>query len=137
MRGLAASLSGLVFAATTAGAEGPVLSVELNKLEAQEQACQAYLVIGNATPLAFEALVLDLVMFDPDGVISKRLAVDVAPLRPGRTSVKVFSMQGVDCAGIGRLLVNDVLDCAAGAETPADCFGLIETTSRAAVEMIN
>ncbi|MEM6972934.1 MAG: Tat pathway signal sequence domain protein [Pseudomonadota bacterium] len=121
--------------ADTAAEAGGIM-IELNKLEPQEGACQAFLVIQNGTPAAFDDLVLDLVMFDTDGVIARRLAVDVAPLRPSRTSVKVFSMQGTACDGIGRMLVNDVLSCSGGEGVPQDCFAALDVVSRAGVELI-
>ncbi|MEM9011162.1 MAG: hypothetical protein AAGE18_08050 [Pseudomonadota bacterium] len=115
------------------------LTVELNKLEPQGTACQAYIVLQNGTEAAYDELALDLVMFDTDGVIARRLAVDMAPLRAGRTSVKVFAVDGLACDGISRILINDVLSCVptGEAEGQADCVGLIETTSRASAELIN
>ncbi|MEO1774984.1 MAG: hypothetical protein AAFS07_08530 [Pseudomonadota bacterium] len=126
----------LVSASAAFGDEASV-RVELNKLEAQEGACQAFLVIENQTETPFDALVMDLVMFDPDGVIGRRLAVNIAPLRAKRTSVKVFAVQGLACEQIGRLLVNDVLECRAGEAEIDTCFDLLETASRTSVDMIN
>ncbi|MEM7176510.1 MAG: Tat pathway signal sequence domain protein [Pseudomonadota bacterium] len=120
-----------------AGDAAPKVKVELNKLEAQGSACQAYLVVENATPEAFTTLSLDLVMFDADGVIAKRLAVEMAPLRAGKTSVKVFGIDGAPCDGISRILVNDVLSCAAGGAARKGCIELIETASRSPADLIN
>lgn len=111
--------------------------IELNKLESQGQVCQAYILIQNETELAFSALSLDLVMFDPDGIISKRLAVEMAPLRAGKTSVKVFGIDGAACGGLGRILVNDVLSCEVGGSARNDCLEMIETASRGPVDLIN
>ncbi|MEM0922424.1 MAG: Tat pathway signal sequence domain protein [Pseudomonadota bacterium] len=118
-------------------AEDVKVMVELNKLETEGSACQAYILLQNKTETAFENLALDLVMFDPDGIIARRLAVEMAPLRAGKTSVKVFGIDGLTCEGIGRVLVNDVLSCTAGGAAKSDCLGLIETVSRGPVELIN
>ncbi|MEM7508380.1 MAG: hypothetical protein AAF415_16730 [Pseudomonadota bacterium] len=120
-----------------AAAEGPKIRVELNKLEPKGANCQAYILLENQTDTGFENLSLDLVLFDGDGVIARRLAVEMAPLRAGKTSVKVFGIDGLGCDTIGRLLVNDVLKCTSAGAARDDCLGLIETASRGSVELIN
>jgi hypothetical protein len=112
------------------------LNVELNKLEVQDGACRAYLVFENQTPHSFSQLALDLVMFDKDGVIAKRLAVDVAPLPAGKTSVKLFDIEDLACDGIGRILVNDAIDCQEDGGKISDCVALIEPSSRSDVSMV-
>src|SRR3546814_6586969 len=59
---------------------GEIVSIELNKLEPQGEACRAYLVVKNSGEQGFDSLKLDLVMFDRTGVVAKRLAVQAAPL---------------------------------------------------------
>lgn len=137
MRLVAAILMLFILGPVAAHAEAQMVRIELNKMEPQEAACQAFLLIENGTEDAFDSLVLDLVLFDTDGIIARRLAVDVAPLRAGRSSVKVFAMQGVACDGIGRVLVNDVLTCTASGAPRDDCFDIIEATSRTGVELMN
>jgi hypothetical protein len=118
----------------TAGAAGGAgLRVELNKLETLENACRIYLVVDNAAPSSLAALELDLVLFGRDGVILRRLAVDLAPLRAEKRSVKLFDVGDLACAELGSLLVNDITTCADGAGPIADCAERLETASRAAV----
>lgn len=107
------------------------VTVELNKLEDRDEACRAYMVFGNRTDRPFDEFKLDLVMFAPDGVISRRLAVDAAPLAAGRTVVKLFDVGGLACADIGRILIN-------GGTCPAadDCVALIEPSSLGDVPLI-
>lgn len=113
------------------------IRVELNRLEPQASACQAYLVLENGTGSVFSSLSLDLVMFDAEGIIARRLAVEMAPLRPGRTSVKVFAIEGLACEGLTRILVNDVLSCEADPVPAGDCLALVETASRTPVDLID
>ncbi|MEO0622180.1 MAG: Tat pathway signal sequence domain protein [Pseudomonadota bacterium] len=128
----------LLTVGSIARADDGRLGIELNRLDAQEGACQAYLVMQNGTETAFSALVLDLVMFDPEGIIARRLAVDVAPLRAGRTSIKVFAVDGLACDRIGRILLNDVLSCAGGGgEALPDCYDRIDPSTRTDTEFLN
>ena len=95
------------------------LKIELNKLEAVEGACRAYMIFENNSGNAYDSLKLDLVMFDSDGLINKRIAVEGAPLPVGKTSVKLFDIQDVSCEQLGRILLNDVLTCSGpGGITP-------------------
>ena len=111
-------------------AEPGGVSIELNKLEPGENACKPYLVIENGTDHEFASLKLDLVMFDTDGVIARRVAVDAAPLRAGRMTVKVFDLDGLACDRIGQVLLNGLTACEADAPVD-DCLNLIATHSQA------
>ena len=106
------------------------LKIELNKLEAVEGACRAYMIFENNSGNTYDSLKLDLVMFDSDGLINKRIAVEGAPLPVGKTSVKLFDIKDVSCEQLGRILLNDVLTCSGPAGEYTDCLSLIETTSR-------
>lgn len=111
--------------------ESGKVSLELNKLEPRDGACRAYLVIGNNTDIAFESLKLDLVMFDTDDIVAERLAVETAPLPAGKTSLKVFDIQGLACANMGRLLLNDVMQCSdSNGKKRRDCLPRITTSAR-------
>jgi hypothetical protein len=133
--GLAAALLAAP-AAAEAAADGQI-AIELNKLEPNGAACRAYLVVKNHSGRSFDSLKLDLVMFDGGGVVAKRLAVQAAPLPEGKTSLKVFDIEGHDCAGIGSILLNDVLACEpeVGA-TPPGCLALVAASARGAVPFI-
>ncbi len=106
------------------------LTIELNKLESVENACRAYMIFENNSGTSYDSLKLDLVMFDADGLINKRIAVEGAPLPVGKTSVKLFDIQDVSCEQLGRILLNDVLSCSGPAGEYSDCLARIETTSR-------
>ena len=126
-----------LFAATAeAFAADAQVSVELNKLEPSGDACRAYLVLENGTDRAFETLKLDLVMFDMDGIDAKRLAVETAPLPAGKTSLKVFDIEGLACERLGRLLLNDVLACADASGVQEGCQALVSPSARGATEFI-
>lgn len=122
--------------ASTVRADDRGIDVELNKLEASGAACRAYLVLQNRAGSGFHSLKLDLVMFDTEGVVAKRLAVEAAPLANGKTSLKVFDIAGQTCDGIGRILLNDVLACQDADGPRQDCLAMTRTAARGPVPFI-
>ncbi|MEZ5935164.1 MAG: Tat pathway signal sequence domain protein [Alphaproteobacteria bacterium] len=134
-KGLIGALATMLAGAALAGEPGKV-AVELNKLEAAAGGCRPYLVIENGTEHVFSSLKLDLVMFDTDGIIVERVAVDAAPLPTGKTAVKIFDLKGLACDRIGRMLLNGLTGCSAGDAAPEDCLSLISTRSQATVPFI-
>lgn len=129
--GIAAAV---VFLAATALAQSRI-TMELNKLEDREGACRTYFVIGNAGE-HFDVFVLDLVIFDRDQGIAKHLALNTAPLRADKTSVKMFDISGIACADIGHILLNDVSKCESQSGAREDCIDLVSTLSRAGGKFI-
>lgn len=125
----AAALAPATFTAAQEANE-PIATLELNKLEARSGACSAFLVAKNAISEKISSLNLDLVVFDQDGVIARRLAVDMGPLRSHKTVVKAFTIDGLACAQIDRLLLNDVISCQGESGTIDDCVDRVDTSSR-------
>jgi len=129
----------LIFAAVPVahaqnGAQG--VTLELNKLEPQENACRAYLVLQNGTESEFSSLRLDLVAFDTDGIVAKRLAIEAAPLPPGKTSLKLFDMLDLSCDVIGHLLLNSVLACGDQNGERTDCLDLVGVSAKPGLSLI-
>jgi hypothetical protein len=133
---LGIGLLSLLAGAPLAGAAAPAITVELNKLEPRGGTCQPYLVLENRTEIAFESLKLDLVMFDPEGIVASRLAVETAPLPAGKTSLKVFEIAGMACDAIARILLNGLTSCRDGGGERDDCLALITTSARGKVGFI-
>jgi hypothetical protein len=134
------ALVSVVFASLLVGlgaaeAQQGSITIELNKLESQGQGCRAYFVVGNKSSTTYQALKLDLVLFRPDGVIGRRFAVDLAPLRPDKRSVKLFDIEGTACDQVGSFLINDVMECKAESGTVADCLKDISVSSLTSVQL--
>lgn len=140
MRGLAVRMlaaAALGCAAPVAAmAAPPAVTVELNKLEDVAGGCRSYIVASNGAGAAVDSLSLDLVAFDAGGVIARRLAVELGPLEAGRTRVKVFEMDGLACADISRILVNDILSCAPEMLAGAACAEGVRFSARGPVELV-
>lgn len=129
------SLSAALGLGPAAAAAGLPLAVELNKLEPDGKSCRAYIVITNAADTALPVLKLDLIFFRPDGVIERRLALDLGPVRPDKKSVKTFGLDNLPCDNIGSVLVNDVLDCRDMTGPVQDCLDRLTVSSRASVQL--
>ena len=128
----AAALSPGALAAQEGAAAG--IRVELNRLEPRGEACRTYLLIENAGAADYKSLRLDLFVLDKGGVIAQRLAVDVAPLPPKKTSVKLFDFPATPCENFGRVLLNGVIGCEADGAERNDCLAAIETASKTPVQ---
>lgn len=134
--GKAMALSTIAFAVATGpaiAAQG--IAIELNKLEQTEKGCRVYVVVNNSGEAAYQAYKLDLVLFQPDGVIGKRLALDLAPIRAAKRTVKLFDFDAVPCDRIGSLLVNDMLDCRTDAGAQSDCLAGLTLSSLTSVKL--
>jgi len=91
-------------------------------------------VIANPGTDAFSAFTLDLVIFD-SGTIARRLAIELAQIRPVKTSVKVFDIAQTACGAIGNILVNDVMHCKDASGDVGDCVDRISTSSKLSVTL--
>jgi hypothetical protein len=122
-------------AAPNSSSQATQITLELNKLEAQDKSCRAYLVVGNDGQTAYQSFKLDLVMFQPDGIIGKRFALDLAPIRAGKKTVKLFDLDGVACDKVGSFLVNDIMECKADNATADDCLSRLALSSLGQVKI--
>lgn len=109
--------------------------VELNKLEPSDKGCRLYVVVSNPTDTSYDAYKLDIVMFQPDGIIGRRFYVDLAPLRPSKRTVKPFELDGTQCDGVGSFLINDVMECRASSGPVDDCLANMKVNSLTKVEI--
>ncbi len=133
----------LFLPAVASAQEGPMLTLELNKLEPVQAAaggaagCRAYLVATDPEGgPKVDAMRLDLVLFGTDGVIARRIALDVGPVQPGRMQVRPFELRELPCDGIGQILVNDVLLCTVAGTEQKDCADRIRTGSRVSAKLV-
>jgi hypothetical protein len=110
-------------------AEQGSIAIELNKLEPQGNQCRAYFVVNNKNKTSYEALKLDLVLFRPDGVIGSRFAVDLAPLKADKRTVKLFELAATSCDQVGSFLINDVIECKAESGPVDGCLKDITVSS--------
>ena len=113
----------------------PTLNVELNTIEQQDDACRVYLVVKNESEDRFTDLEMELILFDKEGFVSRRYAVQIAPLQPNKTRVRPFDLPELDCGTVGQFLINDVTKCAAEDGEKPDCLKRIRTESKGEVTL--
>lgn len=134
---LTALLCLLAPAPPAAAQDAGAFEVELNKLEPAGPACRTYFVFRNGTEMAVSNLRLDLFLFDAEGVILSRVAIDSEAVAPGRTRVRVFELAGLDCGAIGSLLMNGVMACEGEMGPLSGCVGRLSVSSRAEAELLD
>lgn len=117
--------------------DSPRIAIELNRLQEVEGACRLSFVFVNHLPHEVAALAIETVLFNSAGQVDRLLVLKSRPLTPGKIRAQQFDVPGMTCAGIGRVLVNDVTDCKAGDLTPAQCLERIEPTSRAGTPFVS
>jgi len=120
---------------TTAAMAAPAVSVELNKLEAQGSGCRAYVVVQNDDTTSYQSFKLDLVLFQQDGVIGRRFAMDLAPLKPQKRTVKLFDLDNIACDKIGSFLINDIVECKTDAGPVENCLAGVTVKSLTNVQL--
>ncbi len=128
---------GLLPEPASAQESGDRLSIELNKLEPQDAACRTYFVLQNGTQIGITELVLDIYIFNQDGIIERRLAMDTRAVMPGKTQVRLFDVRDLACDAIGRFLINGVLSCSDTDGERSDCDGLLAFSTRTGVELVD
>ena len=101
--------------------------LELNAVENADNRCRLTFLIENKTTHSIDSLKLDLALFNPEGVIQRRMVTEMGPVRGTRTNVRTFPTES-DCGQIGAILVNDVAACSAG--DAAECMDGLALSSR-------
>ncbi|MCC6002321.1 MAG: hypothetical protein JJU19_15895 [Pararhodobacter sp.] len=108
------------------------LRIELNRIDAIEGACRLVLVAENSGQDPVDGMSVEAVLFDHDGRVALLTLLDLGALPAGRMRVRSFDLAGLDCGGLGRLLIN------AATCTPADaaaCLTEPDWTSATAIEV--
>jgi hypothetical protein len=121
-------------AAVGANAAPAALTVELNKLETEGTGCRAYVVVTNDAAVQYQTLKVELILFQPDGVIGRRFSIDLGPLKASKRTVKLFDLDNIACDKIGSFLLNDVVECKSDTGPLDDCLSGMTVKSLTNVE---
>ncbi|MGN6464784.1 MAG: hypothetical protein ACTHLP_04775 [Rhizobiaceae bacterium] len=112
----------------------PGLSLELNSLQPSDKGCRLTFVITNHLSGDIAKAAFEIALFDRTGIVDRMSVLDFRDLPRGKTKVSRFDLSGADCAGIGRVLVNNATECSGSGIEPSDCLLKLKTTTRAEIE---
>jgi len=120
-----------------AGAAGAShLSIELNSVEQQDGTCRLTFVAENRLGSDASAVVLETVLFDTSNQVVDLTLFDFRELPDGSPRVRQFDMAGLDCASLGRVLLNGVHACTGTGLTAELCAAGLRWSSRTRVEVL-
>ena len=108
-------------------AKAPALTIELNALQPSERGCRFTFIATNNLGAELTKAAFELVLFDTEGKVSRLTVVDFKDLPQGKTKVRQFDFAGLDCAKVGRVLVNDSTECAGPGVDSKACIQRLET----------
>ncbi len=118
---------------TPTAAERDKIEVELNALKPTETACQMALLFTNGLTADIDAFGLELVVFDGNGVMDRVLRVKSSDLPAGRKRLKLFNLEGLECAAVGSILVNDVTGCDGAGVDRKMCADAVQASHKTTV----
>lgn len=111
----------------------PHVSLDLNALQPSEGGCRLTFVVANDLATPIDRAAYEMALFDKAGVVDRLTVLDFKSLPSGKTRVSRFDLKGVDCADVGRVLINDSTECS-GAGTPPDaCLSALKTQSTSGI----
>jgi len=126
-----------VFAGLPATAEPDHLLVELNKFEEIDTGgCRAFFLFRNQTNKSFAGFEMSLAILDANGVIDRLLAIDAAPLPVARTTLKLFEIPDITCAGISEILLHELTSCQPQNAEEMDCFPILDLNSKTSAALV-
>jgi hypothetical protein len=121
----ALSLLSVLLPASVRGAEQ--IGLELNTAETADNRCRLTFVIENKAERAIDSIKLDLALFNPEGIIQRRMIIEMGPVRGQKTTVRTFLVEGA-CNQLGAILINEVTACAP--PEPGACLDGLALSSR-------
>lgn len=111
-------------------AQAQSLALELNAVQPSEKGCRFTFVVNNALGAEVNRAAFEIALFDSVGVVDRLTVLEFKGLPEGRTKVSRFELSGVDCAKVGRLLVNAVTACEGEGLTPQFCESRLKAGSK-------
>ncbi len=131
-RGVMAGLAVFLVAATSPALAQPEgkLAIELNKLVQEDAACRFYFLLENGTGYALTDVTVEFAFFDTDGIFAYRNLFSFGKLRAARNKLASFGLEQLPCPQVGRVLLNEVIDCGLPEAVDVDCDALVTIRHR-------
>ncbi|MBF9030057.1 hypothetical protein HKCCE3408_06595 [Rhodobacterales bacterium HKCCE3408] len=112
------------------------LGVELNATDPADGACALTFLVTNGLDADIDRAVFEIVLFDTSGTVMQLTLFDFGDLPAGRPRVRQFSVPGISCADIGRVLLNGTTACEGEGIEPDACAATLAPFSRTDIEVI-
>jgi hypothetical protein len=110
--------------------------IELNAVKSNDTSCTLSFLALNGHPGPIQKVVYETVLFDSAGQVDRLTLFDFGTLPPGRPRVRQFTVPGVACDGLSRILINGAHTCEA-ADLPATaCEADLILDTRTQIEVI-
>jgi len=124
-----AALAGVLLATPAAAQTDarPTVGLELNRVDQIEAACRFTFLAENGMGTDLAALTVKTVIIDVEGLVDRLTLFEFGALPAGTPRVRQFDVPGLDCAQVGRVLINGVSDCG-GVEGCAEALTLSSRT---------
>mgnify|MGYP000173853237 FL=1 len=116
-------------------APAPSLSLELNALQQQNDACRIVFLAENRLGADLSALSFETVLINTDGIVDRLTLFDFQSLPEGRTRVRQFDLDNPRCDSIGRILINGVAACDGEGLAGPECIDRLTLASRTKAEI--
>lgn len=129
-----ACLTAIASPLVAAAQEEPRLAIELNALQPSDRGCRVTFVAANHLGGDLDRAAYELAFFDNDGLVARLAVVDFLDLEQGRTRVRQFEFAGMDCQAIGRILVNDLTDCAGTDVEATSCMSRLFLDNKTSIQ---
>lgn len=114
----------------------PGLQIELNDAADVDDTCRISFLVENRLGTDLSGAVFETVLFDASGAVERLTLFDMRNLPAGRPRVRQFQIDGVPCAGIGRILINGAQTCTGEGVAEGACMDSLTLTSRTDIELL-
>lgn len=112
---------------TTDATTAMELTLELNALQPVERGCRFTFMVSNGLGKEISQVAFEIALFTKAGMISRLTIVDFKDLPAGKTKVRQFDFRDIDCADVGRVLVNDATQCVGNGVEADACIRHLNT----------
>ncbi|MGF7162078.1 hypothetical protein FHS85_003721 [Rhodoligotrophos appendicifer] len=120
-----------------AAASAATIDIELNRLEQRPEACRLSFVYRNRLGTVLDALQLETVLFDREEKVERFLVLSSKALPEDKIRVQQFDINGLKCADLGMILVNDVKVCDGEGLDASGCLGRLALTSKTEAKLVS
>lgn len=130
---LAALLLALPLPAAAQDAAAGQFALELNAMRPGTDGCKVTFLATNELGAPLARAAVETALFDAEGAIARIVTLELKDLAVGKTKVLQFSLKGLACEGIGRILINDVTACEGEGLDGSACLAGLRPTALPAI----